>query len=170
MSLTTAQLTTLKADILADPAFALIPNDPDGAFQIAVVYNTIVAPDFWIWRTSVGQLEIVTATSQDATDWSWPIYIARSAAERDCWREMFADGGSVNAALPNVRQGFQDIFSGAGGAAQRTHLLAVTRRKATRVEKLFAVGTGTTISPATSEFLDGFTLSYTDVQTARNLP
>ena len=168
MSLTPAQLPVLKADILADPVLAAIPNTSDGAFQIAEVYKLDAVPDFWAWRTSVSQSECVGVTSIDGTNWSWTIYIARSVGERDGWREMFADTGSINPSRPNVRQGLQDIFSGAGGLAQRTHLLTIARRKTTRVEKLFAVGAGTTVTPATMGFEGPIT--YSEVQQARNLP
>lgn len=167
MPLTNAQLTTLKASILADPVLTALPNTSDGAFEIAEVYALVAAPDFWVWRTSVPQAEIVGAPSPDATTWSWTTYIGRSQGERDGWREMFTDTGSINFALSNVRQGFVDIFSGAGGAAQRTHLLAIGRRKANRAEKLFATGIGSTISPATM-VVEG-SLTYQDILTARNL-
>jgi len=166
MSLTPVQQATIKADILADPVLNALPNNEDGAFAIAAIYNIVAVPDFWVWRTSLPQLEIVSTTTLDGTVWSWPIYIGRSAAERDCWREMFADGGSVNASLANVRQGFADIFSGVGGLAQRTHLLAVGRRQATRTEKLLATGTGSTTTPATMSFEGN--ISYQDVLIARN--
>lgn len=168
MALTPAQLAALKADILADPTLSTFPNTPDGAFAVADAYNQPAAPDWWVWRTSVSQLEIVTATSVDNTTWSWPAYIARTQGERDGWREMFADTGSVNAALPNTRQGFADIFSGNtnNAPAQRTHLSAIGRRKATRAEKLFATGTGSAASPGTMTFEGN--LGYTDVQAARN--
>ena len=81
---------------------------------------------------------------------------------------MFADTGAINFSRPNVRQGLQDIFSGAGGASQRTHLLAIGRRLTTRAEKLFSAGTGSTASPGTMGFEGN--LSYQDVQEARNLP
>jgi hypothetical protein len=168
--LTDAQYLVLKANILADPVLNAIPNTADGAFEIAAAYNAQALPDFWVWRTAVPQFEIVSTTTADGTNWSWTSYIGRSQGERDGWREMFADTGSINFARPNVRQGLQDIFSGAGGAAQRTHLLAIGRRKATRAEKLFATGTGSTASPATSAFDDGFQLSYQDVLVARSLP
>jgi hypothetical protein len=55
----------------------------------------------------------------------------------------------VNPSLPQVRQAFLDIFSGAGNAAlNRAHLAVVGRRKATRLEQVFAVGTGSTADPA----------------------
>ena len=166
MILTTAQLQTIKADILASGDLNAFPNTSDGNFAIAALYNLNASPDFWVWRTRVGQLEIVTATSVDNTNWSWPDFIARSQGERDGWREMFADGGTVNASLTNVRQGFADIFSGPSGANQRTHLLAVGRRKASRIEKLLATGTGSTATPATMGS-EG-PMSGNDVLNARN--
>lgn len=166
--LTGAQLSALKTEILADATLKDIPNTPDGAFAIADVLNKSAAPSFWVWKTTITHNEIVTNTSLDGTNWSWTDFIARSAAERDGWRQMFSDGGRVNPALANVRQGFADIFSGAAGANQRTHLLAIGRRTATRSEKLFAAGTGSTASPATMAF-EG-SLNYIDVLAARNLP
>lgn len=168
MPLTNAQLSTLKADILADPALNAFPQTADGAFAIAALYSLNASPDFWVWRTSIPQFEIVSFLSPDATSWSWTTYIGRSQGERDGWREMFADTGTINFSLPNVRQGLQDIFSGTAGAAQRTHLLAIGRRKARDVEKLFATGPGTTAAPATMSF-EG-TLTYLEVQNARELP
>ncbi len=163
MSLTAAQLQALKADIAADPAFNAVPHNSDGGFAVAAAYNQVAAPDWWVWRTAVGQMEIVSTTSVDGTTWSWPQFIARTAAEQAGWREMFADGGIVNPALPNVRQGFADIFSGTqqGPVAQRTHLQAVGRRKATRAEKLFSTGTGTAAVPTTMSFEGD--LTYNDI-------
>ena len=172
MVLTTAQLTILKADILADPVLNAQPNNSDGAFAIAEAYNLTAVPDYWVFRTSVTQSEYVGTTTPEATTFSWPQYIARSQAERDGWREMFADGGFGNPSRPNVRQGFQDIFSGATAppVAQRAHLANVSRRKATRAEKLLIVagGLGTTASPSTMAFEGA--LTYQDVLAARTLP
>lgn len=165
--LTNAQLLTLKNDILADPELSAIPNTADGAFAIAAAYALPASPDFWVSRTRVTQAEIVGSTSLDGTTWSWPVFIGRSQGERDGWREMFADTGYINMALPNIVQGLQDIFSGVSGAAQRTHLLAVRRRLANRAEKLFSSGTGSTASPATMT-VEG-TLTYQDILNARAL-
>lgn len=157
--LTPAQLLTLKADIAADPVLSTIPHTPDGAFAVAAAYNLPASPAFIVWRTSVPEADFTDLTSEEATTWSWPAYIARSVGEQAGWARMFA-GGVVNPARPNVRQGFQDIFSGNqnNAPAQRTHLAATCKRSALRVEKLFATGTGTTASPATMT-VEG-TLSY----------
>lgn len=169
MGLTPSQLTALKADILADPVLSAQPQNSDGAFAIAAAYNLTVTPDFWVWRTRVSKNEITQQTSQDGTDFNWTGtgFITRSQGERDAWRELF-DGGQVNPSLANVRTAFQDIFSGGTppAPANRAHLLAVARRKATRAEKLFASGTGSTATPATMSF-EG-SLNYQDVQEARN--
>lgn len=168
MPLSLTQLQTLKADILADPILAAKPNNDDGNATIADAYNQPAVLDFWVWRTRVTQSEIVGSPSPDGTSWSWTVYINRSQGERDGWREMFADAGAINFGLTNVRQGLTDVFSGAGGAAQRTHLLAIGRRKATRAEKLFATGAGSMATPATLAF-EG-SLTFRDVGDARSLP
>lgn len=172
MPLTAAQLQALKTDILADPALAGQPNNSDGAFAIAAAYNLAAVPDFWVWRTSVTKEELVQSASVDGTTFSWTGagFITRSVGERDAWRELFGEGGTCNPSLANVRQAFQDIFSGgtAPAPANRTHLATVARRKALRGEKLFATGTGSTVSPAVMA-VEG-NLSYQDVQTARETP
>lgn len=153
MTLTPAQRTTLKNDIATDPVLSLIPHTSDGAFDVAAAYNALAAVDFWVWRTSVAKSELVNATSADGTTFNWTGtgFITRSQGERDAFQALFDGGGSCNPSLAQVRQAFADIFSGntAPAPANRTHLLAIARRKATRVEKLFATGTGSTGSPAT---------------------
>lgn len=168
--LSPAQLQVLKADILADPVLSARPNTADDAYAIAMAYNTTATPDFWVLRTSVREAEYTSMPSPDGTFWSWPAFIARSLQEQNAWTRMFMGTGAVNPSLPNVQQGFADIFSGTQNAApaQRAHLLACSRRKATRAEKLFATGTGSTAAPATMGY-EG-SLTYIDVQNARNLP
>ena len=167
MPLTSAQQVVVKADILASPDLAAQPNTPDGNFAIADLYNALAVPPFWVWRTTVGIIDIYSVTTTDATAWNWTTYIGRSAQERDCWREV-SSASFLNFSLPNTRQAIADIFSGAGAAAiaQRTHLLTIGRRQATRIEKLLAVGTGTTVSPAMMG-REG-SISYQDIQQARN--
>lgn len=170
--LTSAQLVILRADILADPTFATIPQTPDGAFAIADVYNLTAVPDYWVWRTSVTKENCVQETSSDGTTFNWTGagFITRTQGERDAWHELFDVSGRCNASLPNVRQAFLDIFSGGTvpAPANRTHLATIARRKATRSEKLYATGTGSTASPATMVF-EGL-ISYQEVERARTLP
>jgi len=151
MALPSSFYATLLADIAADGALASLPHNSDSADAIATAYRAVASPDFWVKRTNLTPKEIYEATTTDGTSWSWTIYINRSAAERDCWQAL-TSVGMLNTALANVEQAIQDIFSGAGGLAQRTHLLTVRRRRATRIEKLLATGPGSTASPATMQF------------------
>lgn len=151
-TLTTAQLATLKGDITANSDLNVQPNTPDGNFEIARLYNLNAAVDFWVWRTKVSKDELVGSTSVDGTTFSWTGagYITRAQGERDAFNAIFDATGTVNPSLASVRQAFADIFSGntAPAPANRTHLNTVARRKATRFEKVFATGTGSTGSPA----------------------
>jgi hypothetical protein len=51
--LTTQQLATMKADILANPDLNSKPNNSDGAFEIARLYNLDASPNFTVWKTNV---------------------------------------------------------------------------------------------------------------------
>jgi len=75
--------------------------------------------------------------------------ITRSQGERDAFREIFNSTGTVNPSLASIKAAFADIFSGTGGAVNRTHITAMSKRKANRLEKIFATGTGTLASPGT---------------------
>lgn len=167
--LTPAQNATFKAAIIADGPSNAQPNNSDGAFAIAAIWDVLATPDFWVWRTSVSKHECTSSASPDGTTFIWAGngFITRSVGEQAAWRELLGEGGSVNPSLANVRQAFTDIFSGTGNAAaNRAHLAAVGRRKATRAEKLFATGTGSTASPAIMGH-EG-SLTYQDVEIARN--
>ena len=96
MVLTSSQLTVLKADIIADPALNVFPNNSDGAFAIAVVYNLVASPAFWVWRSSVSRDELVGATSVDGTvfNWTGSGYITRAVGERDAFGAIFDANGN----------------------------------------------------------------------------
>ena len=153
MPLTAAQRTTLRADVQADGTLNTLPHTTNSADQIVAAYNAVASPDFWVWRTSMSKGEYVNSTSGDGTVFSYvgTGFITRSAGEQAAWRDMFDNAGNaVNPSLPQVRQAFLDIFSGATAPApaNRAHLASMSRRRATRLEKLFAVassgpGTGT---------------------------
>ena len=154
MILSTSQLRTIKTWILANAASL---GDPETAGTL----NALATPSFWVWRTSVTKDEIVGQTSQDGTNFAWTAngFITRSAGEQAAFREIFAADGTCNPSRANVRQAFQDIFSGTGNAAaNRTHLLASARRQATVAEKLLSTGTGSTGSPAMMGPEDEFTV------------
>ena len=160
----------LKAAIAADPVLSLLPHTTDDAVAVATAFNLVASPDYWVWRTFVTEEEITAKPSVDGTVWSWSAYIARSQGERDGWDRIMGRG--INPSLTQDRSAVADIFSGSANSApaQRTHLNAVGRRKALRIEKLLIVagGLGTTASPSTMQFegqIDG-----DDVQRAWELP
>jgi hypothetical protein len=166
MPLTADQLLTLRDDIAAHPLWSAMPHNSDSAYAIAAAYNQPAQPDFWVYRTALGEKEIYEATSSEGTTWSWVTYMAQTVTERDAWTLMFRPG-TINPSLPQARAGITQIFSGNTGAqvAQRTHLTALFRERASVAEALFAVsGQGTTGSPAVMGF-EG-TLTGSDVEQA----
>jgi hypothetical protein len=157
--LTSQQLAAIKSELETDPAsLGYAAHIAAGNMGLLVeLLNATASPDFWVWRTWVTKDEYVASESVDATTFNWTGegFIGRSQGERDAWRELFSSSGrgaaGVNPSLPNVRQAFTDIFSGATAPApaNRTHMATVSRRKASRFEQVFATGTGSTGSPAT---------------------
>ncbi len=164
MPLTEAQRTTLRNDILADGTLNTLPPNSDSAFEIARVYNLEATPEYWVWKTRLSKREVTSARSPDNTVFSFTALISRSDGERDGWKELWNSTLECDPSQENVRQGFADVFSGGTGSAQRQHLLAMARRKASRVEKLLATGTGSTGSPATMGY-EG-PMPYSDVMVA----
>lgn len=150
MDLTPAQKATLLADIQANPEATTLHTDGnlDG---LANYYNSLASPDFIVWKSTLSRHEILTQVSSTGTQFQWAAgaYITRSQGERDAFREMFNDTGTVNPAQATMQAAFADIFSGTGGAGNRAHILAMSKRKASRIEKVFATGTGTDAAPAT---------------------
>jgi hypothetical protein len=163
VALTNAQLQTLKADIVADGALNGLPNTPDNAFAIAAVYNQTASPDYYLWRSSITTYDIRSVLV-------WDEYDTLSVSKQNAF-QFLCSNGIVDARLSNVRQGIASIFSGAPQQGNLTALTNLSKRLATRAEKLFVVsGSGTQGTPGVSAFVDGFQLSDRDVLTARSLP
>lgn len=158
--LTTQQAATLKADILADPAFAGLPQNSDGAFTIAAAYNQVVSPAFIVWKTSVSQDEIM----QNGFDWVQVDNL--SVGKSRIWEWLFANSErAINPSKANVRAGIAECWKGtAAMLAVQAVVLGHCKRSATRIEKLLAGGAGTDATPATMTFIGE--LSYDDVVVA----
>lgn len=145
---TPAQQTILRTAVQADVAMlACVQANDDPC--VADWFN--LNSTFIVWRTSVTQSEYQNVTSSSGTNFDWASaggFIARSQAERDAWRTLFAQG-VVDPSKTNVRSAFDDIFSGTGTGAvnNRTHLAATSKRVATNGERALSTGIGTTISP-----------------------
>jgi len=163
MALSSAQLSALKAAILADATLNAFPHDSDGAFAIAAALNLQAAPDFYVWRSTVTVDEIM----QNGFDWTRVDNL--TIGKSRIWEWMAA----TNVLRPNqanVRAGWLAVFTTAGDLSNRTAIAAHAQRLATRAEKLFASGSGTAstdqfVGPATMTF-EG-QLQYTDVVVAR---
>lgn len=158
--LTSAQLATLKADILADPVLAAYPMNSDGAYAIAQAYNALASPAFTVWKTNVTRNEVGKAFVASAL-------AAITAGNNDKLNNFAAWNEVVNPSRADQRAFFDDVFSVAAGASTRAALLVLWKRSATRLEKLFATGTGSDASPATM-VVEG-SIPYQDVEMARAL-
>ena len=158
MSLTLAQRATLKADILVNPD-ALAAYELGDTQALADLYNAQAAPAYWVWRPDVSRADIYHGTGPDGTTWNWTTYKNQGVSEQNAFIQMFM-GDLVNFALANVRAGIGAIFGAVN--AQTAHCLGVGRRLASRVERLFGVGTGSTASPAVMSVIGP--LSAGDVQ------
>lgn len=161
--LTTPQLQALKAAIAADQALAAKPNNPDGNTEIAAAFNTNAAPEYYVWKSSVGIDEIM----QNGFDWTRVDNLTVGKAR--IWEWMTAVG-TVKPNQANVRAGVLAVFTTAGDLANRNAVFGHCQRLATRAEKLFASGSGVTstdqgVGPSTMTFEGN--LSYQDIEQAR---
>lgn len=178
--MTPAQLASIKADVLAQPDLAEMWSigSPGG---VADAYNAIASPDFFVWQTAVPASDIMDAitwanfTPADAPDGT-QTWMNRSLA---CQGKQFniqtllVGRETINASRANIRNGLQDaltaIPSGAGGTNKSggwTTVQTAIQRKATRLEKLLATGTGSSASPATMTFEGA--IGYTTIIEAMN--
>lgn len=163
MALTNAQLLTLKNFILTVPEWAQLPNTGDNAYFIAEQLAKPATPAFIVWRTSVPQDEIM----QNGFDWARVDNL--SVGKARIWEWMFQNQNrSFNPAKLNVRAGIDATWAGtAADLAVRAAVYVHCKRPASVLEKLFATGTGTDVSPATM-VVEG-TIPYQEVEAARAL-
>lgn len=158
--LTPAQVTLVKADILANTDLNSQPNTLDGAFEIARLYGLQASPNFTVWRTQVSVMEIGNAFNGPELAGLTNLNNVRLQTIA----QYSPDG--VNPSLSQRRAFFDDVFSGSGGTVTRANLLALWKRLALRIEKLLATGVGSDASPATLNF-EG-QIDYIHVYEARN--
>tara|TARA_R110000868_G_scaffold215407_1_gene465500 strand:- start:1813 stop:2517 length:705 start_codon:yes stop_codon:yes gene_type:complete len=146
MPLTTAQLTTLKAAILAetDAGFVAARNAKNENLM-AAFYNAPASPAFVVWKPSVPTAAIGTTIGYVAL----AAMTSANLTQLDMFTKLNPQSFPPTA---SIRAFFTTTFSGAlGGEGQSTRdaLDALYRRTANRLEKLFATGTGSVASPAT---------------------
>ena len=156
--LTPAQLTTLKAAILADPILAAYGQDADSAYAVAAAFS---APSSYaVWASSVSRDEV----TGDGMDWTQVDNLTVGQAR--IWDWLFDnDAKRINASDPGKRAGVSEAWKGtAAKVAVAAFVLGKCKRNANRIEALLATGTGTTASPGTMNF-EG-SLSYVDIYSA----
>lgn len=161
MPLTTAQKTTLKAYIQADPVMSALPSDDASAHQtIANLLNATANPTFTVWKTNVPITEV--GRSFNGTELAG--LTTGNQTRLQTIAVYLKDG--VNPSIASNRAFFDDVFSGAGGTNTRAALLILWKRPARLIEKIFATGTGSDAVPATLTYEGEVTLF--DVDAARN--
>ena len=160
--LTDAQKATLKAAILAETDSTLVEErDAGGMGEVAEWYSGVASPTFTVWKSTVTSREVMNSVTFSGAGG----FIQRTQGERDAFMMLIANGG-IEPWRSNIRQAFSDIFSGSGTGAPETRaaLLALSKRPALRIEKVFATGTGSDASPATLVWEGG--IDGTDISAA----
>jgi hypothetical protein len=157
VALTPAQATTLKHDIeivhQAEFSDAVAAEDDQA---IADAYNLAAVPAYTVWRSSVARATLLWTPGPQGTTFTFVDkgYITRTTQELMAFHELFdRNSDTMTPALPNVQDALDDIFSGPQeAAANLAHIRAHSQRHATRAERLYATGTGSTASPGTLTF------------------
>ena len=149
MTLTPAQQTALKADILGNANQTVIDALALGAHnQLAAWYNGQAVADFWIFRQLVPMEEVQRAIELDDV-------VNMTTGDNEKLKTIFAiRQGGVFAVKLSDRDGFNDVFSAAAGDDSQQALIALWKRLATEAEKLFSggAGVGTNGDPADGVF------------------
>lgn len=157
MPLTSAQDTTLKNDILADPVLGQLASSSDAIDKIIAAYKATATPNYTVWRNNVSQDEIM----QNGFDWTRVDNL--SVGKARIWEWLFNNQSrSFNPSKLNVRAGIDATWSAAGDAAVRAAVYVHCKKLATRLEALFATGTGTDAAPGTMTVTG--TLGYDQVR------
>ena len=159
MSLTTAQLTTLKAAILADSTLNSYPNTADGAYDMCRnKLNVVFSPEFTVWQDQLTPDLFDAGLIAGATQID-----GLTQGKRD---ELFMVGSRTRDANNLAVRAAIDDATGSANTLKNA-LIAVTKRPALYGEKIFATGTGSNASPASLVVYGQ--IAYTDVQAARRL-
>lgn len=159
--LTTEQQVVLKAFIDGDPTLSGIVNNEDGAFEIANRLNLVASPAYVVWRTDVAVDEVM----RNGMDWTRVDNLSVGKARIWDWMTRI---GTFNPSKLNVRAGIDATWVGtASDLAVRDAVYVHCKRSATVLEKIFAVGAGTTLSPSTMA-VEGL-IGYSEVFAARGI-
>jgi hypothetical protein len=152
------QATALATAINADPAFAGLPHNSDGAYAIADAFNLPASPAWTVWKTDVSVDEIM----RNGMDWARVDNLSVGKARIWDWLSKL---NQFDSSKPNIRAGIDAAWVGTSAdLAVRAAIYVHCKRFATRAEKLFSTGTGTDAVPATMGYEQA--LTYNDVKEA----
>lgn len=139
--LNAAQKLTLKADIIAKQAvgqpFFGITDDQ----VIASWYSATATPAFIVWKSTVS----INETGKKYNGSEWATMTSANHTRLQTIAQWLPAGYSPG--LQDIRDMFNDVWS--GKTLTLAALLALWKRNARELEKLFAVGTGNDALPAT---------------------
>lgn len=157
--LTTAQLSVLRTAILPelDPVFVAY-RSAGATGQMTEWFNS--PSSTIVYKTSIHKNEVGKAFQATAL-------AAITAGNNDKLANFAAWNDFIDPSRSDQRAFFDDVFSVAAGATTRAALAALWKRPATRLEKLFAVGTGTDLAPASLVF-EGTATEYEIVRAFYN--
>ena len=149
MALTTEQLQTFRAALYAETDPEFVGYREAGLAQpMTEWYNRPANPPKVVWKTRL-ELEEITSNGFD-----WVRVDNLSVGKARIWEWMFgSEDKSINPSKPNIRAGIAEVWKGtAADLAVQASVFAHCKRPATRVEKLFTAGVGTTAEPAMLSF------------------
>lgn len=187
MSMTAAQLATLKAAILANTSTIPagqpwtgefsgqqvkdVPNTGDGNVAVAGWYNQIASPAYKVYRPSVPMSEIML----NGFDWTRVDNLSVGKARIWDWMVNAGPNQTIDPSKTNIRTGINAVWVGTQADLNvRAAVYLHCFRDATNAEKLLkTAGNGTTADatgdgPATMGFAGNVTGD--DVGNAYNLP
>lgn len=145
MSLTPEQMVIFKAALLAelDPELVIYRKNGQTGL-ISDWYNRDNTEGYIIWKYAVTQDEIM----QNGMDWTRVDNLSIGKAR--IWEWMFSSQlKSINPSKANVRAGINAVWVGtAADLAVRAAVYVHCKKAASRIDKLFATGAGTDISPS----------------------
>jgi hypothetical protein len=104
-------------------------------------YNATASPTFTVWKSSVPLSQI--GVSFVASELAGLSQVNLTRLQTIATYQAIG----TNPSIASNRAFYDDVFSGAGGVNTRAALLALWKRLANRVERVFATGTGSDASP-----------------------
>jgi hypothetical protein len=142
MNLTPAQKATLLTNINATPAALAIYQNGDLS-GLADFYNALADPAFIVWKSFVSRDEVML------NGFDWARVDNLSVGKARIW-EWLNESGGFNPSKANVRAGIDATWTGTqADLSVRAAVYVHCKRSASRLEKLFAEGTGSDAVPAT---------------------